>query len=237
LGPHQGKGSTRMTRFGHKIKKIGLGLIGLLILNACAGAPPKMDPPVVITPPVITPPTDPNPNPTLPNPGELDADASLSNLAGFSEASIEQMVDALSATCRYKSGTQYSEICKQWAHFQSSSNKSLIEKRDFILSHFEAKPIDGTGLMTGYYVPEYDARLVKSDEFSQVIRPRPNDLVIVSGSEMTPPVQAQKIAARKVGSEFVLYFDRADIELMPDTGGLYMRPEDYFLCSFKVQVL
>jgi membrane-bound lytic murein transglycosylase A len=219
-----------MSEIRPQIKKPILAFFGLLLLSACAGSPPTVEPPIHITPIINEPSVSPLPDD---KPQPLDFEGSLAKLDGFSLNKVGQMSDAISATCNYKGGTLYAKTCSQWLAFLSVSSRSLEEKRDFILTYFEAKPLEGEGLMTGYYVPEYESRLIKSDEFSQVIRLRPNDLVVVSGSELTPPISATRVAARKVGDQFVPYYERSEIETMSDHGGIYMRPEDYFFMQLQ----
>ena len=101
--------------------------------------------------------------------------------------------------------------------------------RDFLNSHLQIEAVAGTGTLTGYFVPDYEAVNAPTDEFSQAVRGRPADLVYVPGSQMTPTQPGAKVAARKSGGAYVPYYSRAEIEHMPASTQYYMRPEDYFL--------
>ena len=206
----------------------GLALGLVLFVAACAEHP--VTPPVV-TPPVTPPVTQPVTPPAVPNP--VPEAIRLDTLPGWATSDAFIALEALRATCNYKHGRQYADVCTAVAaqEFQTPD-----EIKAFLDSHLqlEVAPVPGaTGTLTGYFVPDYDAVYAPTAEFSQPVRPRPADLVTVAGSQMTPPQTATKVAARKVGSTYVAYYARADIEQMPVTAAYYMRPEDYFFMQLQ----
>ncbi|MEI9903867.1 MAG: MltA domain-containing protein [Asticcacaulis sp.] len=206
--------------------RLGLAVALTLFVAACAERP--VTPPVV-TPPPSTPPVTPvTPPAETPNP--VPQAARLSNLPGWQTSDAFIALEALRATCIYKHGRQYGDIC---AAMTGQDFQSPDEIRDFLDSHLQIVAIDGSGTMTGYFVPDYDGSYIQSDEFSQPVRPRPADLVYVAGSQMTPAQTTAKVAARKVGDTYVPYYTRADIEQMPVTTAYYMRPEDYFYMQLQ----
>ncbi len=210
--------------------KLGLAVALALLVTACAEHP---TPPPVVTPPAAPPVTPPPVTPVTPpvaTPNPVPEAVRLSNLPGWGDSDAFIALEALRATCVYKHGRQYGDICAAMA---TEDFQSPDEIKDFLDSHLQIEVIDGTGTLTGYFVPDYDGSYTQTDEFSQPVRPRPVDLVYVAGSQMTPAQAGTKMAARKVGDTYVPYFTRADIEQMPVMTGYYMRPEDYFYMQLQ----
>lgn len=78
----------------------------------------------------------------------------------------------------------------------------------FLESRFRAEPIDGEGVLTGYFAPVYAARHAPDGEFSAPVRPPPD------GEDRT--------------------LARADIERLPAPDALaWMRPEDLFFLQIQ----
>jgi membrane-bound lytic murein transglycosylase A len=162
----------------------------------------------------------------------------LSNLPGWDSSDAFVALEALRATCAYKKGRQYAAVCQAMAAQDFDSPDQI---KAFLVRSLAIEPVDGakdaTGTLTGYFVPDYQADYVKSDEFSQPVRPKPDDLVVVAGSQLTPAQSATKVAARKSGDKYVAYYTRAQIEQMPVSfasgAAYYMRPEDYFFMQLQ----
>jgi membrane-bound lytic murein transglycosylase A len=87
--------------------------------------------------------------------------------------------------------------------------------RAFFESEFEARPVGETGLLTGYFAPEYEARDEPDDEFSAPVRPRPPELVRRSDGRYEP------------------WLERAEIEKTPAQALAFMRPEDLFFMQIQ----
>jgi len=197
-----------------------LGLLALLVV-ACAERP--------VTPPVVTPPKTPEAPPVyLPTP--VPEGARLSDLPGWENTDPFIAIEALRATCQYKKGRQYAPVCADMARQDFETPQQIMA---FLNVHFRVEKVEGQGLLTGYFVPDYDAQLTPDAEFSQPVRTKPADLVYVPGSQMTPASSAPKVAARKLGDLFVPYFTRAEIEQLPANAQYYMRPEDYFFMQLQ----
>jgi membrane-bound lytic murein transglycosylase A len=201
--------------------------LGLVLLVAACAETPKQGPGPGPTPPV-NPPVTPPITPETPNP--VPENMRLSTLPGWDDSDAFVALEALRATCTYKKGRQYAAICQAMA---SQDFESPDQIKGFLIRNLAVEPIEGQGTLTGYFVPDYQADYVKSDDFSQPVRPKPDDLVVVAGSQLTPPQSATKIAARKSGDKYVAYYTRAQIEQMPVTAAYYMRPEDYFFMQLQ----
>ncbi len=213
-----------------------LPLAALWLLAACAGAPPLATPPENLpgAPPSVKPATPASAigaeTPYVPGPNPVPQAVRLSTLAGWDETDAFVALEALRSTCAYKKGRQYVDVCQAMA---AQDFESPGQIKDFLNSHLQIEPIAGTGTLTGYYVPDYEAVSAPTGEFSQPVRTRPADLVYVPGSEMTPPQPGAKVAARRSGHAYVPYYSRAEIERMPATAEYYMRPEDYFVMQIQ----
>lgn len=82
------------------------------------------------------------------------------------------------------------------------------EARAFLEQRFQAEPIGGEGLLTGYFAPTYEARWRRDATFSAPVRPAPSD-----------PAAAP---------------DRAGIDRWPAGDALaWMRPEDLFFLQVQ----
>ncbi len=205
----------------------GLALGLTLLAAACAEHP---NAPVI---PPVTPPGKPQTPPVVdqtPNP--VPEAMRLSHLPGWDQGDAFVALEALRGTCAYKKGRGFAAVCQAMA---AQDFESPDQIKAFLLRNLQISPVntDAAGLLTGYFVPDYDAVLTPSDEFSQPVRMRPDDLVYVAGSQMTPPQTGAKVAARKVGSKYVPYYTRAEIEKRPTRADYYMRPEDYFFMQLQ----
>jgi membrane-bound lytic murein transglycosylase A len=165
--------------------------------------------------------------PTVPPPPSL----ALTALPGWETSDAFIAIEAVRSTCLYKRRQPYTKACED---LKTLSFEQPEEIKAWLLSQFKIERVEGEGLLTAYFVPEYLAQTTPDSEFTQPVRLRPSDLVIIEGSQMTPPNSAPKIAARKVGDQFVPYYTRAEIEIMPATGAtLFMRAEDYFFMQLQ----
>lgn len=90
-----------------------------------------------------------------------------------------------------------------------------IVAKDFFESRFEPfwiVPPSGQGFLTGYFEPEYDGSLTPTDGFKTPLLARPADLVTIPQGETLPGVSAGLQAARRNGTGFEPYPERAAIE-------------------------
>ena len=223
-----------MPRIGRRRWRGALSLGALWLLAACAEAPqtpPATRVPTSPSQPVpATTPTPPENPPYVPGPNPVPETVRLSTLPGWDDSDAFIALEALRSTCTYKKGRQYAAVCQAMAAQDFESPEQI---KDFLDSHLQMEAIGGTGTLTGYFVPDYEAVATPTDEFSQPVRTRPADLVTVAGSQMTPPQPGAKVAARRSDGAYVPYYSRAEIEQMPAAADYYMRPEDYFFMQLQ----
>lgn len=201
-----------------------------LWLAACVGpqTPPVMTPLPPVSPPAPAPlpETPARPLPYIPPSQRLSA------LPGWETSDAFIALEALRGTCAYQQGRQFAAICAELA---TAEFESPDEIKVWLEARLKAEPLEGQGLLTAYFVPEYPATRQPDVEFSQPVRPKPADLEMVDGAWMTPPQTAGvPVAARRQNGRYVPYYSRAEIEAQPATGAsLYMRPEDYFFMQIQ----
>ena len=86
------------------------------------------------------------------------------------------------------------------------------DARAFFETNFRALSMGDPGILTGYFVPEYEASETPSDVFTAPVRPKPANLPAVGG----------------------VYADRAAIEASEAPDALaWMRPEDLFFMQIQ----
>ncbi|WP_114008207.1 murein transglycosylase A [Cohaesibacter intestini] len=84
--------------------------------------------------------------------------------------------------------------------------------RLFFERHFAPYSIDGEGLLTGYYEPEFDARLAPDTEFRFPLHRRPHDLVSLKTKEaLAAGFTPETSFARQRNGKIELHLSRAAI--------------------------
>jgi len=87
--------------------------------------------------------------------------------------------------------------------------------RRFFEDEFEPWRIvteNGTGLLTGYYEPEFQGSLQKTNEFKVPLLARPDDLETIPAGETRPGIDTGLQAARRLSTGFEPYPERGAIE-------------------------
>ncbi len=86
------------------------------------------------------------------------------------------------------------------------------DARRFFERNFVPFAVDGEGLLTGYYEPEFDARLVPDAQFRFPLHRRPADLVSLKTEEALACGFTEETSfARKREDEITLHLSRAEI--------------------------
>lgn len=86
--------------------------------------------------------------------------------------------------------------------------------RAFFEAHFaphRIRPQAGAGFLTGYFEPETEGALTRSDRFSAPILGRPPELVTLAQGETAPGLDPALAAARRIGDRLEPFADRAAI--------------------------
>jgi len=176
------------------------------------------------------------PTPSAPtaDPVTIPAEVRLDRADQLPGWKTEDPVAALSAlmiSCRATKDVDLKALC---ARAQGLNGVEAQAVRAFFEANFRIEPIRGTGLLTGYYSPEYQGRLIPDGEFSAPLRARPDDLLILDLVGLDDDPGARRQVGRVQEGRFEPYPDRAEIER---TGLgkplLWMRPEDLFFLQIQ----
>jgi membrane-bound lytic murein transglycosylase A len=177
----------------------GLGLV-LASLSLAGCVPPHY--------PISPPP--PQPRAYAPPSGAPAQQAQrLADLPGWASEDHAAGFRAFQAGCRVTTDPGLYELCREASGLGPLGEEAA---KAFLEAHFEARSIEGQGLLTGYFVPEYEARDAPDPPFTAAVRPKPADL---------PPGGGP-------------YVDRATIEASaPGQALAWMRPEDLFFMQVQ----
>lgn len=93
--------------------------------------------------------------------------------------------------------------------------KDAKDAKEFLLKEFEPYKIntsDGKdeGLLTGYYEPNLNGSLTKTDRFKYPIYKTPDDLIEVDLSSIYPSLKNYRLRGRLVGNKVVPYYSREE---------------------------
>ncbi|WP_165191112.1 murein transglycosylase A [Caulobacter soli] len=192
----------------------------LLTLAACTTAPLKPVGPVT---PGVGPTTPPVTGPS----GAL----SFNDLAGWSQEDHLGALDAFRQGCGVAKDPAMAQVCRK-ARAERPGNDA--DARRFFEARFRPEAVPGTGVLTAYFAPEYEARMSRSAEFSAPMRGKPADLVTLDLGQFDAGLVGKKVAGEIEGGQVLPYPDRAAIEATPETRPLaWMRPEDLFFLQIQ----
>jgi membrane-bound lytic murein transglycosylase A len=131
--------------------------------------------------------------------------SSLTRLPGWNAEDHAAAFAAVQYACRQAPGAGPVRTCGEAL---ASGQLGEEAARSFLERHFRAVPIEGEGLLTGYFSPSYEARTAPEGDFTAPVRPAPDD-----------PGAAP---------------DRAAIDRTPAPDALaWMRPEDLFFLQVQ----
>lgn len=197
--------------------------------QAVVESPPPPLPPNIVLQDTAPTPLAPTPDPvTVPVEVRLDRP---DQLPGWKTEDPIAALSALMISCRATRDLDLKALC---ARVPGLSGTDAQTVRAFFEANFRIEPIQGTGLLTGYYSPEYQGRLAPDAEFSAPLRARPDDLLILDLAGLDEDPGARRQVGRVYEGRFEPYPDRSEIER---TGLgkplLWMRPEDLFFLQIQ----
>ncbi|HWE45641.1 MAG TPA: MltA domain-containing protein [Caulobacteraceae bacterium] len=195
-------------RRGGRRALLGLSLPALGFLAACATTQPARQTHSPPRPASHLPPTATAPTPVHAAPRA--AALPLASLPGWTGEDHAAAFAAYRSTCQ---ATRLDPDDCQAARKAGTLDDPAAAQ--FFEDRFQAEPLDETGLLTGYFAPEYEARSEPDEIFSAPVRPRPDDL------------------KRGGDGKFMAYLTRAEIEAQPGKALAFMRPEDLFFLQIQ----
>lgn len=210
------------------------GLAATLALAACATAPPisAPRPPVAQAPYAPPPPPSARAEPAPPaarDTGRLWLN--LADLPGWAEEDHAGALRAFETACDAAPNPALIETCRR---ARAAGPLDEAAARGFLEANFRAEPVGDSGLLTGYFAPEYEARSSRHGEFTAPVRGRPADLIMLDLGTFDPSLAGRKISGRVAAGQFTPYSDRAAIEATPAEPALaWMKPEDLFFLQIQ----
>ena len=147
-------------------------------------------------------------------PAPTNQHESFRDLKGWDQDDQSSAFEAYRATCQALRDAASLQVCRR------AMSVDLLDRshaRAFFEDNFEVEAIPGTGILTAYFAPEYEARPNPNSEFSAPVRAKPGDLATdLRGAPKTP------------------YPDRAWIETQGSGEVLaWMRPEELFFLQIQ----
>jgi len=200
--------------------------LGAAVVSGCAptleteGRHAVYAPPSAVPPPTLRPPIAPR-APLI---------SSFANLAGWAEEDHVAALAAFQSGCIVSQDPAMRSACSRARALGAVDEKTA---RTFFETNFRPAPAAHSGVLTGYFAPEYPARSTPDADFSAAVRPHPADMTVLPSGQGDVP--GRKLV-RQVGDEGEswVYPDRAGIELTPPVEALaYMRPEDLFFLQIQ----
>ncbi len=200
--------------------------LAVLVLNACASAPPitlaslpASPAPAVQTPPSASP-TAPVVPPAPLEPARRASVIGFSALAGWDQEDHAAALDMFRASCGTNKDPAWQEACLR---ARDLGPQDEVIAKAFWETNFGLLPVgaDGAdeGLLTAYFAPEYPARAAREYPFTAAVRPKPADL------------PAADVGA---GGGTAPWLDRAAIERQRQQQPLaWMKPEDLFFLQIQ----
>ncbi len=141
------------------------------------------------------------------NPTDFD------QLKGFESDRIKESLPALKKSCAVleKRYDQWQKFCKKLnqADFKTDEQlRSFIQKE---MQPFEIKD-QKSGLFTGYYEPEIEGSLVKTEQYHTPVYALPKDIVRIDLGKFNPKYKGEILFGKQQGKEIVPYLTRREIE-------------------------
>jgi membrane-bound lytic murein transglycosylase A len=134
-----------------------------------------------------------------------------SALPGWSGEDHFAALAAVKAACRTRRDPSLAPTCDRLA---SAPPADEAAARRFLEASFTVEPVEGQGLLTAYFAPQYEARSTPEPPFTAPVRPLP-PTTMFSGSSGPQP-------------------DRSAIEATPaDEALAWMKPEDLFFLQLQ----
>ncbi|HEY3696057.1 MltA domain-containing protein [Phenylobacterium sp.] len=157
--------------------------------------------------------------------------ASVARLPGWNDEDHASAYAAFVSGCGVAADPAMVEVCRR---ARAAPNLDRRGARRFFETNFHARRIEGEGVLTAYFVPEYPARDRPGGDFTGPVRGKPADLVMVDGGVFDRARAGRPVAARRGGGRLQPYPDRSEIEASPVARPLaWMRPEELFLLQVQ----
>lgn len=138
---------------------------------------------------------------------------SFDALKGFKHDNFLEALPALKKSCGVLS-VRYAEWKKVCGELEKEKFSSAEELRSFIVKNMQPFEINNgqQGLFTGYYEPEIEGALRKTQKYTVPLYGLPKDIIRIDLGKFDPKYKGDVIFGRKEGKEIVPYMTRREIE-------------------------
>jgi membrane-bound lytic murein transglycosylase A len=145
-----------------------LAACAALVLQACASTPS----PGVAGKQAQFPSTDRSIEPP-PSPSQY---LRFADLPGWNQDDHAAGLDAFRATCGVSKDPAVADVCQR---ARDLGRQDEMVSRAFLEANFRPVPVGGGGLLTAYFAPRYEGRMSRQGPFTEPLRARPSDLVVL----------------------------------------------------------
>ena len=136
-------------------------------------------------------------------------------LVGFEKDDFREALPALRQSCAVlKKYKQWKAVCERL----DGSFGSNGELKAFLKKNFQPYAVDNgrQGLFTGYYEPEIEGSLVRTEKYATPVYGLPRNIVKVDLGKFNPKYKGEVLFGRQDGGEIKPYLTRREIETGED---------------------
>lgn len=141
------------------------------------------------------------------------SETEFGQLIGFETDQIRQALPALEKSCSVleKRYARWRDFCKKLNRKKFETDDEL---RSFIKKEMRVFSVNDkeTGLFTGYYEPEIEGSLVKTEEYNVPVYALPQDIIKVDLGKFNPKFKGEVLFGKQEGKEIKPYLTRREIE-------------------------
>jgi len=140
-----------------------------------------------------------------------------STLNGFEEDDLVAAWPALLRSCgALKNREAWRNACAAASQLGMPDNQKI---RSFLTEHFtpyQATNPDNTdtGLITGYYQPELNGSLTRTERYRYPLYSKPDDLISVELGSIYPELTGRRLRGRLGGNKLTPYYSRGEIDII-----------------------
>ena len=140
-----------------------------------------------------------------------------STLKGFEEDDLVAAWPALLRSCgALRNREAWRNACAAASQLGTPDNQKI---RSFLTEHFtpyQATNPDNTdtGLITGYYQPELNGSLTRTERYRYPLYSKPDDLISVELGSVYPELGGRRLRGRLGGNKLTPYYSRGEIDII-----------------------
>ena len=132
----------------------------------------------------------------------------FNELPDFNDENYDEVLEQFVSNCQTsKAQKLYGTLCQ--------NTENIADAKEFLTSSFlpyvlSDKDSENEGLLTGYYEPQLNASLTKSEKYRYPLYETPEDLITVDLSSIYPALKSYRLRGKIEGNKLVPYDTRAE---------------------------